>query len=208
MPSAQRRHCPPSTASCPVGRASLRRLNGSRANPSGGARTRCVHGCDHERTEERFLGKPCLLLLPRSRCQDRPDCAPWPRPAPLEQTRRLGRVAARARSAQRRLPSSRRRRLGGMVGQHGCRLTPGRAQRCWRLGVGSPEYGGSVRLAGGPLRARYLVAESFGRAEQCAAQMQVDRRTRRQIGFRSVLADAEAHPRQKKSGAQRGRLSG
>ena len=71
-----------------------------------------------------------------SRCQDRPDRASWPRPAPLEQPRRLGRVAARARPAQRRLPSSRRRRSGGTVGQHGCRLTPGRAQRCWRVGCG------------------------------------------------------------------------
>lgn len=45
-------------------------------------------------------------------------------------------------------------------------------------------------------------------AEQCAARVQVDRRTRRQIGLRSVLALAEAHPVQKTRGAQRGRLSG
>ena len=38
MSSAQRRHCPPSTAWRPVTRSSIFRLNRSRANPPGGAR--------------------------------------------------------------------------------------------------------------------------------------------------------------------------
>lgn len=136
----QRRHCPASAASRPFGRSSLPRLNGSRANPSGGARTRFRQNRAPSRAHGQalpWLAAPGLgTSSTGSRCQDHPDRASWPRHAPLEQPRCLGRVAARARSAQRRLPSGRRRRSGETVGQTGCRLAPGCAQRCWKVGRG------------------------------------------------------------------------
>ena len=174
MSSAQRRHCPPSTAWRPVGRSSLLRLNGSRANPPGGARTRCMQKRAPSRAHGRAL--PCRAAPGLGcsgtgyRCPDRPSRASWLRPVPPEHQRRLGRVAARTRPAQRRLPSSRRRRSGRVVGQTGCWLTPGRAQRCWRVGYGRTRV--KARSSWRVARSEHFSSSLSGsaEAEQCAAR--------------------------------------
>ena len=199
MSSAQRRHCPPSTAWRPVSRSSIFRLNGSRANPPGGARTRCMQKRAPSRAHGRAL--PCRAAPglgtsgTGSRSPDRPSRASWPRPVPPEQPRRLERVAARARPAQRRLPSSRRRLSGRVVGKTGCRLTPGRASRCWRVGYGRTlvrrlgSAGGWHALSTSAhrrvVRPRPSSARrSAGRLAYAAA-----------IKLDSVLADADRQPR-------------
>ena len=181
-------------------------LGRASSGSTGHERTRReAHGtrCMQKRTPSRAHGRalPCRAAPGLGcsgtgyRCPDRPSRASWPRPVPPEQPRRLERVAARARPAQRRLPSSRRRLSGRVVGKTGCRLTPGRASRCCRVGYGRTLVRRLGSAGGWPALStsahRRVVwprprsaRRSAGRLAYAAA-----------IKLDSVLADADRQPR-------------
>ena len=199
MSSAQRRHCPPSTAWRPVTRSSIFRLNRSRANPPGGARHALHAEADaitsawtsaslSSRAWARHLGHG--LSVPRS-----PVARVLPTPCAADQPRHLERVAARARPAQRRLPSSRRRLSGRVVGKTGCRLTPGRASRGCRVGYGRTLVRRLGSAGGWPALStsahRRVVRPRPSSARRSAGRLAYAAA----IKLDSVLADADRQPR-------------